>query len=260
MGSFPSDRSKLRVLITNDDGIESDGLALLEKIVRQVTDDVWICAPHFEQSACSHSVTLSRAIKLIDHGGQRFSVMGTPTDAVLLAVYQAVEGRKPDLVVSGINRGRNVGNDITYSGTVAAAMEGAILGIPAIAFSQAYNSKEGLKWDVAERHLLQILEHLLGYDFPPNVVINVNFPDGAPDDVKPPQIVRQGRHHFDDPHYIRADAEDPSSFWIGSMPKTHCGNADTDISVIVDGGISITPIGLDYTAYEALDSLREVFA
>ena len=132
----------MRILITNDDGINAPGIAVLEQIAREFSDDIWVVAPSEEQSGAGHSLTLTRPLRLNRHGERRFSVSGTPTDSVMLAIHKVLDGAKPDLILSGVNRGANLAEDVTYSGTVSAAMEGALAGVRSIAFSQAYGPQE----------------------------------------------------------------------------------------------------------------------
>ena len=185
----------MRILLTNDDGINARGLALLETIARRLTDDIWVVAPSEEQSGAGHSLTLTEPVRLRHHGNQRFSVTGTPTDAVMLALAHVMKDSPPDVILSGINRGANLGEDVTYSGTVSAAMEGALAGVRSIALSQAY-SREGMgdtvPFAAAESWAERVLSPLLSFDTPPGALINVNFPSLPSDDVKGIRVCRQG--------------------------------------------------------------------
>src|SRR5919206_2476347 len=145
----PINRDKCRILISNDDGIRSPGIQVLEKIAREFSSDVWVVAPEMEQSGASHSLTTRRPLRLNEVGERRYAVDGTPTDCVLLAVKKLLRDRLPDLVLSGINGGSNVGEDLTYSGTVAAAMEATLLGIPAMALSQDFRDGEPVPWNTS---------------------------------------------------------------------------------------------------------------
>ena len=147
----PIDHNKRRILISNDDGIGSPGIKVLEKVARELSNDVWVVAPEQEQSGASHSLTTRRPLRLHEAGPQRYMVDGTPTDCVLLAVKRLLRDRSPDLVLSGINGGSNVGEDLTYSGTVAAAMEATLLGIPAMALSQDFHESEAVPWEFRSR-------------------------------------------------------------------------------------------------------------
>ena len=172
----------MRILLTNDDGINAPGLVTLETIARQLSDDIWIVAPSEEQSGAGHSLTLTRPLRIRQHGERRYSVTGTPTDSVMLALGKVMDA-KPDLILSGVNRGANLAEDVTYSGTVAAAMEGTLAGIRSIALSQAY-TREGVGDDVsfaaAEEWGAKVLRPLLDVPLPTNTLLNVKFPAATP--------------------------------------------------------------------------------
>src|SRR5581483_6371754 len=168
---------RLRILITNDDGIHSEGLDVCAEIARVLSDDVWIVAPEFDQSGVAHSLTLNDPLRLRQVEERRFAVRGTPTDCVIMGVRYLLKDKAPDLVLSGVNRGRNAGEDVIYSGTIAGAMEGTILGLPSIALSQAYNSRGGQApyWDTALRYAPDIIRRALEKGIPSDVLLNVNF-------------------------------------------------------------------------------------
>src|SRR5262245_19786993 len=171
-------KTKLRILIANDDGIHAPGLAVAEKIARTLSDDIWVVAPETEQYGASHSLTLSLPLRLRQAGPKRFAVSGTPTDCVMMAGIHILKDHLPDLVISGVNRGFNVADDVTYSGTVAAAMEGAVLGIPSVAMSQAMGGRheDDLLWSAAEVHGPLLLKRLVETGWPKDVLLNINFP------------------------------------------------------------------------------------
>ncbi|HER27742.1 MAG TPA: 5'/3'-nucleotidase SurE, partial [Rhodospirillales bacterium] len=172
-----SDLSRARVLLSNDDGIHAPGLKMLERVIGKLVREVWVVAPETEQSAASHSLTLRRPLRLRKVSTRRFAVNGTPTDSVLLGINQAMKETPPDLIISGVNRGGNLGEDVIYSGTVAAALEGTLLGFPAIALSQVTGDQKATKWATAEHWIEKVLTGLVGLSFPANVMMNVNFPD-----------------------------------------------------------------------------------
>jgi len=182
----------MRILISNDDGINAPGIKVLEKAARELSDDIWVVAPETEQSATSHSLTLHRPLSIRQISRRRFAVNGTPTDSTFLAFNNILRDHKPDLVLSGVNRGTNIGEDVTYSGTVAAAMEGTLLGAPSIAFSQEYQNGQRLKWITARHWVPIVVNKLLDAGWPDGVLINVNFPDVSPDKVKGIRVCRQG--------------------------------------------------------------------
>src|SRR5882724_3149480 len=180
------EKSAVRILVTNDDGIHAPGLAVAEKIARALTDDVWVVAPETEQSGASHSLTLSMPLRLREIDKRHFAVTGTPTDCVMMACAHVMKDTQPTLILSGVNRGSNLADDVTYSGTIAGAMEGCALGIPAIAMSQSYFSEtEGdTPWACAEAHGPALVRRLVEIGWPQDVLINLNFPDCPPDAVK----------------------------------------------------------------------------
>src|SRR3954447_12381222 len=174
------DVGECRILISNDDGIESPGIKILEQIARELSDDVWVVAPDQEQSGASHSLTTRRPLRLTEIAPRHYAVDGTPTDCVLLAVKKLLRDRPPDLVLSGINGGSNVGEDLTYSGTVAAAMEATLLGIPAIALSQDFRDGQGIPWETGEALGPEVIRRLLRLPWPASTLFNINFPAVAP--------------------------------------------------------------------------------
>src|SRR4029077_12779281 len=160
MPDTPMRLKSARILVTNDDGINAPGLKVLEKIARQLSRDVFVVAPEVEQSGAGHSLTLRRPLQVRRVSARRFAIDGTPTDCVLLAVNQLIEGKRPDLVLSGVNRGSNLGEDVTYSGTIAAAMEATLLGIPSVAMSQMRDGQK-LAWHVAAKHGAHVVRRLM---------------------------------------------------------------------------------------------------
>ncbi len=176
----------MRILVTNDDGIHAEGLDVCEKIARELSDDVWVIAPEYDQSGVSHSLSLNDPLRLRQVAERRFAVRGTPTDCVIMGARHVIDGEGPDLILSGVNRGRNAGDDVIYSGTVAGAVEGTVIGIPSLALSQAYAGRSGREpyWETALRHGPDIIRRAMAAGIPRDVLINVNFPDCPPDEVK----------------------------------------------------------------------------
>jgi 5'-nucleotidase len=252
----------MRILCTNDDGIHATGLAVLEKIAGTFSDDVWVIAPEQEQSGASRALTLTAPIRVRQAGPKRFAVSGTPTDCVLLGIDHLVEGARPDLVLSGVNRGQNIAEDVTFSGTIAGAMQGMQLGIPAIALSQArgFRGEEApIPWETAEMYGPGVVGQLLKHGWPKDVLINVNFPDVAPDDVGAVEMTFQGRR---DQHVIYADKRtDPRGgtyFWLGFHGKRSNPPDGSDIRAIYEGRISVTPLHIDLTHWETIHALKGV--
>ena len=249
----------MRILLTNDDGIHAPGLDLLERIARRLSDDVWTCAPAEENSGAGHSLTLHQPVRLREHGHQRFSVTGTPTDAVNLALRKLFADRKPDLIISGINNGENLADDVTYSGTISAAMEGALAGLPAIALSQALRDA-GHGFAAAEGWAERVLRPLLDAPLAKRTVINVNFPALAPDTVKGVRVVRQGFHDYDRGSLV--EGKDPRGrpyFWFGLHDIEHTLDHGTDLEAVSEGYISVTPLQVDLTHHASIGLLAERF-
>lgn len=256
----PIELAAARILVTNDDGINSPGLKLLAKVARELARDVWVVAPEQEQSGASHSLTLSRPLRIRKLGARRFAVDGTPTDCVLLAVNSIMRDRRPTLVLSGVNAGANLGEDVTYSGTVAAAMEAILLDVPAVAFSQHYESRRAIPWKTAEAYAARVIKRLTATPWPRNTLINVNFPAVTPDAVKGVVATRQGRRKIGDGVVERADPRGRPYYWIGPLRDEAPDMPGTDLNAIVEGKVSLSPIYLDLTNGPALAELKKVFS
>jgi 5'-nucleotidase len=254
----------MRILITNDDGVNARGLAVLERVARKFSDDIWIVAPAEEQSGAGHSLTLTTPVRLRKHDERRFSVTGTPTDAVMLALAHVMKDVRPDVVLSGINRGANLAEDVTYSGTVSAAMEGALAGVRSIALSQAY-SREGMgdtvPFAAAEAWAEKVLGPLLEFETAPNTLINVNFPAIAPDEVKGIRVCRQGIRDYGRLRIVqRTDPRGYDYYWFGLGPMIETPGHSTDLEAVADGWVSVSPLYLDLTHDASLDALHDSFA
>nr|WP_137676442.1 5'/3'-nucleotidase SurE [Parerythrobacter lutipelagi] len=252
----------MRILLTNDDGINAPGFAVLEEIARELSEDVWICAPAEEQSGAGHSLTLNQPVRLRKLGERRFSVTGTPTDSVMLALRTVLKELKPDLILSGVNRGANLGDDITYSGTVSAAMEGALAGIRSIALSQVLD-REGDRdvFEAARQWGAKVLRPLLTLDFADRMLVNVNFPPRAAADIKGIRVVRQGFHDYSRGSVVEGrDPRGLTYYWFGLHAIEHTNDHDTDLEAIADGYISVTPLRPELTHDSSLATLRESFA
>ncbi len=250
----------MRILITNDDGISAPGLYVLEKIAATLSDDIWICAPSEEQSGAGHSLTLTRPVRVRKHAERRFSVTGTPSDAVAMALKKLMP-EPPDIILSGVNRGANLGDDVTYSGTVSAAMEGALAGIHSIALSQVY-AKEGMAdavpFGAAEGWGERVLRPLVEAPIAPRTLINVNFPPVTADKVKGIKVVRQGFHDYARGSVV--EGTDPRGYpyyWFGLHGIEHTSGHDTDLEAISEGFVTVTPLQLDLTHRPSLALLAE---
>jgi 5'-nucleotidase len=252
----------MRILITNDDGIHAHGLSVLEEIARQLSDDVWVVAPETDQSGVSHSLSLNDPLRLRRISDRRFAVKGTPTDCVIMGVRHLLFDRKPDLVLSGVNHGQNVAEDVTYSGTVAGAMEGTILGVRSIALSQAYGpgNRDDIHWDCAGAHGAGVIRKLLDIGFPPNTLVNVNFPNCAPSEVTGAVATVQGQRNQELLRVEeRADGRAKPYYWIAFARGKITPAEGTDLHALADRKISITPIKLDLTDNPTVTELARVF-
>jgi 5'-nucleotidase len=248
-----------RVLIANDDGIHAPGLQLLEAVMRRLAREVWVVAPETEQSAASHSLTMRRPLYVRQIEQRRYIVDGTPTDCVLLAVHKVMKGHPPDLVLSGINRGANMGEDATYSGTVAAAMEGTLLGFRSVALSLHYIEAGSIRWNTAERWIEPALSRLAQARWPDDVLINVNFPDVDPDAVTGIEVTHQGRRKIGSAIIEGVDPRGEKYFWIGSDRQEIRDRKGTDLEAVLRGAVSVTPLSRNLTNERAMRDLRAVF-
>jgi len=251
----------MRILLTNDDSIHAPGLVVLERIAAALSDDVWVCAPAEEQSGAGHSLTLHMPVRLQKFGERRFAVTGTPTDAVNLALKKLFpDGRGPDLVISGINGGENLGDDVTYSGTISAAIEAALAGIPAVAMSQAMRDA-GHGFASAEAWAGKVLAPLLDLQMARRTLINVNFPAVPADQVKGIQVVRQGFHDYARGSVVEAaDPRGRPYYWFGLDDIEHTLDHGTDLEAVSEGYVAITPLQLDLTHHASLGTLAESYA
>jgi len=250
----------MRILLTNDDGIEAPGLVALEAIARELSDDVWVVAPAEEQSGTGHSLTLTAPIRLRQLGDKRFAVRGTPTDSVMMAIGHVMKDCRPDLLLSGVNRGPNMAEDVTYSGTVSAAMEGCLAGVRSVALSQAMGDYTAGNEDFSPsiKHGAEIVRRLGGIDWPPGVLMNVNFPAGAAHGVR---VATQGFRDYGNINIVsRTDPRGFPYFWFGYGREMETPAHATDLEAVRDGWVSVTPLHLDMTHYPTMDTLREAMA
>lgn len=251
----------MRILITNDDGIHAEGLEVLKTIALALSPDVWTVAPETNQSGTSHSMTLHTPLRLRQVDARTYAVAGTPTDCVIMAVRHILKDSPPTLILSGVNHGSNLADDITYSGTVAAAMEGTVLGIPSIALSLMMGFEEGSRralWDTPLTHAPDLIRKLIGIAWQPGMLLNVNFPDVVPHEIAGVAVTRQGVRdaallNIDS----RADPWGTPYFWFGFERRKSTLIAGTDLAAMADKRISVTPLSLDLTDRDALSSLHE---
>jgi len=256
----PEELAKARILVTNDDGINAPGLDAMIDIASQLSRDVWIVAPEYNQSGAGHSLSLTHPVRARQVSETKFALEGTPTDCVLFAVKHLLKDRKPHIVLSGVNRGSNMADDVTYSGTIAGAMEGCLLGIPSIAFSQAYTHPHPVKWDTATQFGADVARRVLAGGIPRNVLVNVNFPDAAVGAVKGTRVTRQGVRAFGGGIVERTDPRGGTYYWIAYAPGEHDRDEESDITAVRGGYVSVTPLHLDLTHEATRRKFGSLFA
>ncbi len=243
----------MKILVSNDDGVHAPGIDYLAKALAEV-GEVTVVAPDRNQSGSSNSLTLDRPLRVIKTSNGYYSVNGTPTDSVHLAITGLFES-EPDIVVAGINSGANLGDDVVYSGTVAAATEGRFLGYPAMAVSLA--SKEEKHYDTAAKVAVKILGHLKAFPLPPDTILNINVPDVPFDQLEGYEITRLGNRHRAEPVVVNTDPRGRVIYWVGPAGAEEDAGEGTDFEAIRHNKVSITPLQIDLTRYSALAPLRE---
>jgi len=253
----------MRILVTNDDGIHSPGLSVAEKIAHSLSDDVWVVAPENEQSGASHSLTLASPLRLRQMEERRFAVSGTPTDCVMMACLHILKAQPPELILSGVNWGSNLADDVTYSGTIAGAMEGCALGISSIALSQCYEEgdRHAIDWSAGEAHGPQTVAALVNAGWPAGTLININFPCCPADAVKGVKAVPQGKYDLCSTEIEeRVDARQRAYYWIGLRRRKAAAPADSDLGAVQGNFIAVTPLHLNLTEQAVLKVLRQQLA
>lgn len=241
-----------RILVTNDDGVYSEGLRKLAASLREI-GDVTIVAPDREQSAASHALTLNHPLRLLQIEDREWIVDGTPTDCVNLAVLYLLKDSRPDIICSGINFGPNLGDDVTYSGTISAAFEGSLLNIPSIAFSALIG--EHFSFDRCAVFAASLVQELLNRPRDPHIILNVNFPVEESRGVR---ITRLGKRVYSEGVIERLDPRGRKYFWIGGDPPVWSRDEGTDMNAVEDGYVSITPLHLDLTHHPTIETLKDL--
>jgi 5'-nucleotidase len=262
------DLSNHRILLVNDDGIDAPGMKVLEEAVRQISGDVWVVAPDDNRSGASHSLSIQAPMRVYRRDERHFAVRGTPTECTMLGIHELIANPRPTVCISGINRGPNLAEDAAYSGTIAAAREATLLGVPAIAISQVFAPGEKnfivgedrkIHWETSKRWCLPLLQHLLQQDLDPGVFLNVNFPGVPPKDVEGVRITIQGQRPPG--CYIperRTDGQGNPYYWIMLSYKDGDPHPDSDLQAIADNYISVTPMKLDSSSLEYREKLIAV--
>ena len=251
----------MRILITNDDGIHSPGLEACKEIARSLGSEIWVVAPEIDQSGVSHSLSLNDPLRLREIEERTYAVKGTPTDCVIMAARHIMPN-KPDLVLSGVNRGRNAAEDVTYSGTVAGAMEGTVLGIPSFALSQGYSfaTKKLPPWETSVRFAPDIIRRVLDEGMPRDVLVNINFPDCPPDEVAGIAVSCQGKR---DQELLRIEARHDGRgnpyFWIAFARAMAEAPPGSDLHALGQKCIAVTPLRLDLTDEPFMTRLAQMF-
>jgi 5'-nucleotidase len=250
----------MRILLTNDDGIAAEGLAVLARIARQLTDDVWIVAPEIEQSGASRALTLTEPVRVRKLDAKTFAVSGTPTDCVMLGLQELLP-EPPDLVLSGVNRGQNMCEDVTFSGTVAGALQGMAMGVPAIALSQAltnFHKDRRVRFQVAEAYGAGVIARLLDGGWPDKVIVNVNFPDVEVEALAGVEVTVQGFRDMHPLHFEkRTDLRGGDYYWMGYRGRSFEPVAGTDAYAVSQGKISVTPLHIDLTHMATCHDLKK---
>ncbi|NML35044.1 5'/3'-nucleotidase SurE [Paraburkholderia antibiotica] len=241
--------SKLpRVLLTNDDGIDAPGLAVLEAVAAELAHEVWVVAPEHDQSGTSHSISLHSPLRVSRQGERRFGVSGTPGDCVVMGVRHLMRETPPSLVLSGVNRGANLGIETMFSGTVGAAMTGLLLGLPSFALSQTFRDRERVRWDTARTLAPGVIRQLLAIEHAAPTCLNINFPDVDAADARPLTLTRQGVGLVEG---IDVQAEmDPRGIpyhWLRFQRGAHANDPDSETAAIAAGRVSVTPLAFDRT-------------
>ena len=253
----------MRILVTNDDGAGAHGLSVLHQIAKALSDDVWIVAPEMNQSGASHALTLQVPLRYREIGERAFAVRGTPADCVIMGVKHVLKDNPPNLVLSGVNHGANLAEDVTYSGTIAGAMEGTMLGFRSIAMSLTIGFDPDGKqhWKTPIEYGPRVVEQLLSCEWPAMTLMNVNFPDLAPEAVGGIVATRQGRRDQGGLHIQeRADTWGDPYFWVGFERRRSDPPQGTDLRAIADGLISVTPLHLNLTHDATREQLGSVLS
>ncbi|MEZ5851853.1 MAG: 5'/3'-nucleotidase SurE [Hyphomicrobiaceae bacterium] len=256
----------MRILLTNDDGIDAPGLHALRQIAEELAGpdgEVWVAAPETNQSGAGHSLSLNEPLRMRQLSERAFAIRGTPTDSVIMGMRHVLENRKPDLVLSGINRGANLAEDVTYSGTIAGALEGTQLGVRSIAMSQAYSYLAGdyPHWETALAHGPALIRRLIAEDWPPGCLMNVNFPDCRPDEIKGIEVTAQGKR---DQQLLGVEARHDTwgnpYYWLGYAKRRSNPARGTDLWAVYNDYISVTPLNMNLTDRAMQERLKGVLA
>lgn len=250
----------MRVLISNDDGIQAEGIRVLSDVAEKLKYDVTVIAPHRERSAAGHSITLHKPLRMKEVRPNHYALTGTPVDCIYVGTRHLLKDSKPDMVLSGINIGENLGDSIYYSGTVAAAREGAIFGVPSVAFSIVvghHPERHKLHWETCSSFIEKFLPQFLSVNKHPHYYYNINIPNVALKDLKGIRVCRQGQRFYKDMVTVGSDPREKKYYWIGGPYNGHDNNPDSDCSLAEQGYVTIVPLHLDATAEDALEDTKK---
>jgi 5'-nucleotidase len=246
-----------RVMLTNDDGIDAPGMAVLEEIAAQIAREVWVVAPEHDQSGQSHAISLHHALRVSPRGERRFGVTGTPGDCAAMGLCHLMKDNPPQLVLSGVNRGLNLGMETVFSGTVGGAMTAMMLGIPALALSQAFSDRNNVPWDTARTHGPEVVRKLLSIGWGKRAILNINFPPLPADQAGPMTLARQGEGMVAGMHVeTRVDPRGMNYHWLNFKRGEIEQGPESDYSCLRAGKIVITPLRYDRTDVEAYEDLK----
>ncbi len=254
----------MRILVCNDDGYMADGIGYLAEIARTLSDDVWVVAPMNDQSAVSHSLTVRKPLRMKKVGPQHYAVQGTPTDCILMALNNIMKDHQPDLVLSGINNGANLAEDVIYSGTISAARQATLFGIRSIALSLTIENGKPKQWATADTYAKKLIERLLGFTWVPGTLMNVNFPNIPPHEVKGARLTMMGQREMIEGIIERQDPHGEPYYWIGSGPERYqdiwkYAKPGCDIEAIAEKYISVSPIKFNMTDEKFLNKMKSEF-
>ncbi|KVC26984.1 5'/3'-nucleotidase SurE [Burkholderia pseudomultivorans] len=250
-----------RVLLTNDDGFDAPGLRILEQVAAQLAREVWIVAPAEDQSGTSHSLSLHEPLRVHHKGERRFAVRGTPGDCVAIAVSHLMKDARPDVVLSGVNRGANLGTETVFSGTVGAAMTSMLVGVPAIALSQAFTDRHAVPWNTALTHAPDVIRRLVAAGWDRDACLNVNFPACAAQDVRGLKPTNQGAGTLQGVEIVSGrDPREIDYYWLKLARAPHDDAPETETVALGEGYVAVTPLKFERTHDHALAQLRSKLA
>lgn len=248
------------ILVTNDDGIDAEGLAVLTRIAKKFSNDVWVVAPLYEQSGTAHGITWNTPLRAYKYGAKKYSIDGTPTDCVMMGVMELMRDNPPALILSGINRGANLADTVTYSGTIAGAMEGTILNVPSIALSALTVGGQKPHWAALEEWGAKVLKKLIHFNFPPQVFLSVNFPYLPAKQIRGMKVTTQGQQDIGGPFIKRQDPNGRDYYWMSAAMVFDNNIPGTDVAAVNEGYISVTPLHVNLTAEKSLNQLKKIVA